>query len=142
MVVLLRWPCRGNLHRWAAGNRVWPSGSCRGSIRWSIPYRHRVRVPFRQKGFGSVTSWMGNISGPTGRNGSEACDLDCNDYRCSCVHVAEYRTMKIPNSGSTRIGRSYGFASEIYRIAPENSDLPASVVVKQWATDGIAGTRE
>jgi hypothetical protein len=44
-------------------------------------------------------------------------------------------------SRSTRIGSSYGFASEIYRVISENSDAPA-VVVKQWPTDGIAGTRE
>ncbi len=42
---------------------------------------------------------------------------------------------------SIRIGSSYGFASEIHRVISENVDDPA-VVVKQWPTDGIAGTRE
>jgi Phosphotransferase enzyme family len=50
--------------------------------------------------------------------------------------------MRIHKTPSARIGTSYGFASEIYRVFPEDSDFPASVVLKEWATDGIAGTRE
>src|SRR4029078_3010792 len=57
-------------------------------------------------------------------------------------NVAGYRLVRIDTVRSTRIGSSYGYGSEIYRVVPEDSDFPASVVVKQWATDGISGTRE
>lgn len=43
---------------------------------------------------------------------------------------------------AVRIGERYGFFSELYRVTPEASGSPASVVVKLWSTEGIGDERE
>lgn len=43
---------------------------------------------------------------------------------------------------ANRIGARFGLSSEIHRIQLEGSDVPVSVVLKLWSTEGPAGARE
>jgi hypothetical protein len=71
-----------------------------------------------------------------------AAESDVTPTWLSQALAAAYPAIAVRAVSRERIGAGFGLASQLYRCRLHADQGPASVVVKLWATDSLAGARE